>query len=485
MSETVTSPFIKNCDVLIQSDMADNAASELKINNNVKEHQQDDTALDCGKLEKRYKNVTPVKEVHGGETSGQPKDKGFWVGPSRYVFVALCVFSMMSLIVIIALSTKLFQASQEHVDPANTLGPLRQKQGSPNLSLSNELPTEASSVKELQETLTGTKAELEVTKSDLQKSREEGRSANKKLEKAMQEKVKTENKAKELKVDLGVAIKKLQERENELTRCEGILESVNLRWVNAEEAISSMKDSISDVKQKLKANEDSMSKRDIEISDTKRTIHKVQSDLQESMETSQEGLKKMGNMIERLSDLEDWMSNLEEGLNDLKNKLGGAAQCFHQSCYHVTGLELHHDMASTCSGGWKQVEETCYYFSDMNDVRYKAAEDCKKKNATLAKIQDSDRTLKMMIEKDGRSFWIGLSKHEETWKWSDGSIQMDFWSSTPDLCVKASPALEIQPCGKLLPWICQKKGQKCRLGVEDMRCVGENLGILGEEIPQP
>ncbi|XP_073468164.1 uncharacterized protein [Aquarana catesbeiana] len=460
--------------------MADATTYDLKFSTiQLKEFRHGDITLEspCGIKEIAYKNVSPVIDIQGGGQKSRAKAKrGFCSG--RYFLITLCVISLTSLTAIIALSIQLFQVSQQHDETVIRLEKLQREHEHMNSSLSGDTDTKESVVWALREALTRTEEELETTHFDLLKSHEEGKIIHQKLERTIQEKAETANTVKKLRGDLVDTGNKLEEKENELTRCEDNLESVNLQKRNVDQTISHMRNSLSDVQQKLKIKEDILSKKDRELDDTKRTINQVQ----QSLRDVQEELKKLSNLEERLSDLEEGLSDMEEELSDLKKKLGGAAQCFRKSCEDGRGLELH--FGSICPGGWKQIGETCYYFSTENKVRYKAGEDCKKKNATLAKIQESDSILKMMIKKDGRSFWIGLRRTDGAWKWWDGSVQMDFGSSTSEWCAKASPALQSQSCAKLLPWICQKKGRKCRLEEEDLRCVGEKIGVLGEKIQE-
>ncbi|XP_072270101.1 uncharacterized protein [Pyxicephalus adspersus] len=184
------------------------------------------------------------------------------------------------------------------------------------------------------------------------------------------------------------------------------------------------------------------------------TVRKTLSDLQEEQEKSQLQLKK---------------------LHDLEEKMRVAKNCFFKTCDGEKNEEKS-DTAAICPWGWKKMDEMCYYFSSQSDVRYKAAEDCTMKNATLAKIQESDSTLKDWIREEGKHFWIGLSKIHNEWKWSDGSIEKDL-QSKGDLCAKASPTLHVQSCSSSLPWICQKKAMECRLGMENLRCFMEKINI--------
>ncbi|XP_072254057.1 CD209 antigen-like protein D, partial [Pyxicephalus adspersus] len=160
--------------------------------------------------------------------------------------------------------------------------------------------------------------------------------------------------------------------------------------------ITNLKDVLTATKRDLSTEKADLARKTEELS----TVRKTLSDLQEEQEKSQLQLKK---------------------LHDLEEKMRVAKNCFFKTCDGEKNEEKS-DMAAICPWGWKKIDEMCYYFSSQSDVRYKAAEDCKMKNATLAKIQDSDSTLKDLIRKEGKSFWIGLSKIHNEWKWSDGSI---------------------------------------------------------------
>ncbi|XP_040216829.1 trichohyalin-like [Rana temporaria] len=300
--------------------MADAITYDLKFSTiQLKEFRHGDITPESphGMKEITYKNVSPVI---GGQKSRAKAKRGFCAG--RCFLITLCAIFLTSLTAIIALSTQLFQASQRI-----RLEELRQERGGLNSSLSGDIHTKESVVRELRESLTQTEEELKTSHIDLQKSREEGKEMIQNLERTLQEKEDTEITVKELRGDLMDAGNKVQEKEEELIRCEDNLESVNLQKRDADQTISHMRNSLSDVRQKLKIQEDSLSKKDRELDDTKKTINQVQ----QSLRNVQEQLKKLSNLEERLSDLEEGLGDMEEELSDLKKKLGGAAQCFRKS----------------------------------------------------------------------------------------------------------------------------------------------------------
>ncbi|PIO30864.1 hypothetical protein AB205_0050930 [Aquarana catesbeiana] len=275
------------------------------------------------------------------------------------------------------------------------------------------------------EALRQTNQELE-TKRDQVRSQEEQKTTSQNPESTMQEEVETGTSMTKFEVNLCDTRDKLQEKTNKLTR-------KHLKKINA----------------------NSPSKKETSVLGTMSILQQIQSRLHESQRNTQEQLEMLNNMEGRLSELEDNLKKLEYKLSEQEEKQCNQVESLGDN---VSGSELHSSII--CPEGWRQIDKTCYYFSSESKVRIKAAEDCTRKKATLAKIQESDSILKAMVEADRRSFWIGLRRVNNTWKWSDESLQETFKSKAYDWCAKASPELESQPCATPLPWICQKKPRK-------------------------
>ncbi|XP_040216676.1 CD209 antigen-like [Rana temporaria] len=381
---------------------------------------------------------------------------GFCAGRSRFVLVALCVISLTSLTIIIALSIQLSLVTQQYDETSMKLEILEKEHDHKKSSLTSDILRKDLVAQELQESLKSTKLELERTKNDLSKSREEGKSINFKLERTLLEKAEVDTTVSMLRGSLQNTEGRLQGKTSDLIRCENNLRSANWQKTQDSQTISDLKNSLSTTERKWRVADNNLSQRQRELSNVKKTV----SDLQEEQRHSQLQQKK---------------------LNDLEERLSVAEDCLSKSCDNGENYEGDSGTDAYCPDGWKQINETCYYFSSDKKIRHKADADCKTKNATLAKIQESDATLKATIQKEKKSFWIGLTNDEKTWKWPDGTVQENF-RTNGGLCAKASPTLDNLSCSANLPWICQKKAMKCRLGAEDLRCFLEKIGVFGEKI---
>ncbi|XP_073468135.1 uncharacterized protein [Aquarana catesbeiana] len=413
----------------------------------------------CDDWEVTYENVTPHRDIQGGQAENLPQAKGlkgFCAGRSRYVLVTLCAISLTSLTIIIALSIQLSLVIQQYDETSIKLEILQKEHDHKKSSLTSDNLRKDLVARELQGSLKSTRLELERTKNDLLKSREEGKNINLKLQRTLHEKAGVDTTVSNLRRNLQITEDRLEEKNSALNSCESNLRSANLQKSKDSQTISNLKNSLKTNESKQKAAENKLSQKEGELYNVKRTV----SDLQEEQKHSQLQQQK---------------------LNDLEERLSAAKDCLPKSCDNGENYEEDLGMDPYCPVGWKQINEACYYFSSEKDVRFKADGDCQKRNATLAKIQESDFTLKAKIQKDKRSFWIGLRKLDSSWIWPDESVQEDF-KPNGGLCAKASPALESQLCSSSLPWICQKKAMKCRLEAEDLRCFLEKIQVFGEKI---
>ncbi|XP_077323202.1 uncharacterized protein LOC143956906 isoform X2 [Lithobates pipiens] len=434
--------------------------ADLRFSRTVLPPQKDTTPESlCDDWEVTYENVTPHRDIQGGQAENLPQAKGlkgFCAGRSRYNLVTLCVISLTSLTVIIALSIQLSLVTQHYDDTSIKLELLQKEHDHKKSSLTSDILRKELVARELQENLKSTRLELEKTKNDLSKSQEEGKNINLKLQRTLQEKGEVDTTVSNLRRDLQNTGNILQRKNSDLSRCESNLKSANSQKWKDDQTISNLRKSLSTTESKRTTAENNLYHIKRELDNLKTTV----SELQKEQTHSQ---------LQR------------QKLDDLEEKLSVAKDCLSKSCDNGENYEEDLGMDPYCPASWKQIDETCYYFSSESDTRIKADGDCQKKNATLAKIQESDFTLQAKMLKDKQSFWIGLRKHEGSWMWPDESVQEDF-KLTRGLCAKASPALESLSCGSSLPWICQKKAMKCRLEAEDLRCFFEKIGVFGEKL---
>ncbi|XP_077323514.1 uncharacterized protein LOC143957695 [Lithobates pipiens] len=200
---------------------------------------------------------------------------------SRYVPVTLCVVSLTSLIIIIALSAHLSLVAQQYDETSITLAMLQQE----NEHLSSNLTFQP------EEALRQTNEELE-TKSDQERSQEEQKTNSQNLERTMQEEVETGTSRTKLEDNICNTGYKLQEKTKEPTR------------------------------HKLKkSNVNSPSKKEANVLGAMSILQQIQSRLHESQRNTQKQLEMLNNIEERLSELEDNLKKLEDKLSEQCNQV--------------------------------------------------------------------------------------------------------------------------------------------------------------------
>ncbi|XP_035665131.1 neurocan core protein-like [Branchiostoma floridae] len=126
--------------------------------------------------------------------------------------------------------------------------------------------------------------------------------------------------------------------------------------------------------------------------------------------------------------------------------------CPHADCVNIAGgygctcfpgwTGQNCDQALQCQSGWHRYNIHCYMTSWITDeVSWSTASSrCQQHGAILASIKDHGENnfiADLISKKDDNkfrvipSFWIGLHKQSEQWKWTDGS-RLDYTNWAPD-----------------------------------------------------
>ncbi|XP_073479353.1 uncharacterized protein [Aquarana catesbeiana] len=140
----------------------------------------------------------------------------------------------------------------------------------------------------------------------------------------------------------------------------------------------------------------------------------------------------------------------------------------------VSGLQESGLTDPTCSMGWAQYGQSCYYVSS-NSLPWSASKkDCEDKKAHLVVINDQQEMNFLRGISKVSDLWIGLTDADGTWKWVDGTpygITPKFWESNqPDDwtghglgggedCVELRGGHEWNDdhCSQRYKYICEKK----------------------------
>ncbi|XP_077136819.1 uncharacterized protein LOC143793645 [Ranitomeya variabilis] len=295
--------------------------------------------------------------------------------------------------------------------------------------------------------------ELEKTSSSLYQVQNKWKTTTQDMERIIREKENTETTLRGLQDDLQSTKTQLQGQQEELSRCENSLRLVNTQKKTSEAALTQTRNTLSTTQEKLKAKEKDSVLKDGELSNVKKSLWEAQKNLEEKRRYSEEQEKKL--------------SDLDERLRDAGN------------CLSSTGKNTA-DAIEYCPPGWHQIGQQCYYFSSQKKSRISALDDCEKRSSTLAKVEDERSTLTELIRRNGGDYWIGLENIKNVWEWPDGTIKPDFQERNPQLCVKAGPRLSSAPCRTALPWICEMRTKISSSKTEALRCIGEKIGLFGE-----
>ncbi|XP_063813556.1 C-type lectin domain family 4 member F-like [Pseudophryne corroboree] len=411
-----------------------------------------------------YENVTSLRENEERKTTTPPKPnalRGACDLLTPYITAILSLLFLTFLAATIGLSVRLSQVSQNKHEVAARLEGLWGQHDDLNSSLTSKILTKDAEAQKLGEVLRQTKAELEQTKTYLDKSQEELRTKTQQLQRTIKEKEDLESKSRSLQDNVRNLNNKLQEKQ---TECDTNLRQAESQFRSCSQTLAQSKTSLTDTERKLRTTQNNLYSKDRELTVTKKDLQKVRSDLSQSSQSA---------------------GVLRKSLNDKTQILSDAEECFRNSCEGGRNLyDVGYGGFSYCPGTWKEINGKCYYFSSDEKMRYIAEEYCKKRGATLAKIEENDHIIKELIRKNVKSYWIGLRKVGKMWQWPDMSTQSDLlenYNSPP--CVTASPQLTTQRCDAQLPWICQKKTETCNFSMDTLRCFGEKIGFFGEKHP--
>ncbi|XP_075043448.1 uncharacterized protein LOC142102601 [Mixophyes fleayi] len=414
-----------------------------------------------------YENVTSLRENEEREDDTPSKTKGLrgvFDRFAQYITIILSLIFLIALTAIIGLSICLSQLSHNKQETAARLEQLRGRHEDLNSSLINNILMKDAAAQLLEKVLSQTRAELEQTKKSLDKIQEQWRTTNQQLQKTIQEKEDSESSSKRLQDNLRSTENKLQVKQNELTRCESNLGRINSQSRESAQALNQVRTYLSNTQNKLRTTENNLRSKVTELSDTKRDLQKVSRDLSESRELEEQQRKNLTDHIQRLSDAE---------------------QCIHTSCHSDKNMHgMNYNGFAYCTSGWQQIDDNCYYFSNEKTARIYAEGDCQRRGATLAKIDEDDSIMREFINRSQKSYWIGLQKVDKTWQWPDKTNKTDFEPTGTVPCVMATPELKTQWCNFQIPWICQKKTERCNFNMDTLQCLGEKIGFFGRKLPR-
>ncbi|XP_073540804.1 uncharacterized protein [Phyllobates terribilis] len=310
-----------------------------------------------------------------------------------------------------------------------------------------------SMIEMLKENQRQSQRELEKTSSSLYQVQNKWKATTQDMERVRREKENTETTLRRLQDDFQSTTTQLEGKQEELSRCENNLRTVKSQKKTSETTLAQTKSSLWTTEAKLRAKEKDLVLKGNEISNVKKSLQEVQRSLEGKTRQTEEQKKK---------------------LTDLGDRIRDAGKCLNRSTENpADGIEY-------CPPGWHQIGERCYYLSTLKTYRIYALEDCEKRSATLAKLEEEFSTLTELIRRNGGNYWIGLKKNDGFWEWPDGTIKEDFQVKGPQSCVKAGPRLSPEQCSTVLPWICEMRTKRSSSKAEALHCMGEKIGLFGE-----
>ncbi|XP_073408850.1 killer cell lectin-like receptor subfamily B member 1B allele B [Dendrobates tinctorius] len=126
---------------------------------------------------------------------------------------------------------------------------------------------------------------------------------------------------------------------------------------------------------------------------------------------------------------------------------------------------LHKQGCLLCPPDWQLYRDHCYYYSDVTGTTWsQSRDDCKKMRADLLVIKDQEqqKILQKSIAQRGDTYWIGLHRDGDVWRWVDGEHYSGslFQIKTPTSgrCVSMTTSDYYQDdCNTGRRWICVKK----------------------------
>ncbi|XP_077327152.1 uncharacterized protein LOC143961705 isoform X4 [Lithobates pipiens] len=123
-------------------------------------------------------------------------------------------------------------------------------------------------------------------------------------------------------------------------------------------------------------------------------------------------------LTQDVSDLQKSVANITDDLNKLKL------------------LIIKGSSNPLCSEGWKRYGLNCYYLSSDSKPWNDSKKECEDREAHLVVINSEEEMNFLRGIANQKSFWIGLTDADGTWRWVDGTpydITPKFWEqSQPD-----------------------------------------------------
>ncbi|KAE8636993.1 hypothetical protein XENTR_v10003255 [Xenopus tropicalis] len=415
-----------------------------------------------------YENVTPLREHGEGRKDSHTPVLRRWLNRflalhSPYVTACLLPICLVLLGATIRLSVRLSQVSHLHEETASQLEKLQEEHRDLNATLLGTIVWKEHELEVKEEILKQTRAELEQTQYLLGNSRGSNTETNQRLDTAIKQKNKFQSDFNVCQVDLQRKAAELDQNSRQLTSCQWSLDSCAQEKININNNYRRLQNFLSDKTKKLEAAQKTLSDTQRELLTVRNVLRETERNLEETRESDAQRGKNLSALQQRWSEVQQCVS-----CENHKNGESGA----------------YDDPFDYCPDVWEQIGDQCYYFSSESQYRLQSETACRSSGAVLAKLEESDDILKKMIAKSSRSYWIGLKKVEHQgqtnlFRWSDNSSQT--LESLPNqFCAKATPELKAETCSKLLPWICQKKTERCHGQRELLQCFGEKLGVFGK-----
>ncbi|XP_069819462.1 C-type lectin domain family 4 member F-like [Dendropsophus ebraccatus] len=407
-----------------------------------------------------YENLTPPKQREDKTQSPRECLRGFPALPP-YVTTTLIILSCTLMMVVIGLSVRLSQVSELQLNTAAKLQQLRGEHQDLGSRFTQNNLRKDSMIQTLTENQRQTKQELEKIQATLRGEQEKWTATTQDLQRAVKEKKDTVSTLQRLQDDLLSSENSLRRKQEELSSCEGNLRSLHSEKSTSDSQLAQTRRDLQTSQTRLQQKENTITHINRDLYQERKSLRETQYNLAEKGKESEQQRKKL--------------SALEQRLNEAGKCLTG------QACSDILNYDENiTDAVHFCPAGWQQIGDLCYYFSTERKTRIDADHHCWSQSATLAKVEDEDSVLKDLITRTAGSYWIGLSRLEKSWVWSDKTIKEDFKARSNQNCAKANPLLMGEICRNPLPWICEKRTARCGSPTTALRCIGERSGILGE-----